>query len=510
MDAQGNIVTGARLSVRRAFALLSAVALTVAPLIASNSALAADQALNLAKPEIINAIEKAKILAPGISVNADVYRDQVSVSTYRNTRANDDDCKIEAAMIAKTVLDLAPKEISRVMIYFFSMANPTQYREVAVTTGDIKAFSAGQTDEKQLISSLKLVEPPMSSIDRQLLEQYVKSSLAREPEFIKTQTDDLIEVQSELPGNLPAIDYQMEALRIAHRAILQSDISAVKRIKLYLKDPTRDGEIKTMAFQTDAVEQVTGDITRLFEGLAIVPPTKPAPSIVQSFPADKIELDKLETVPGDLEQERKDILERIRALDKLGVGVIPFARLYIKIESEVGNTPLEQLQEDVQRLSDALDQQDKNYATAKDFHAVKKGQKVAVQSSSSTEASLPASLGDIGDPKQLEQKILKDPNGLIVYYEQRLTRKNHPGETHPNFPTILDFFAATLKRNNRGPEAAKFEQRAAALRAKRAQPTTTAVGGDTETPGGLKSGTPVTPPAETTSTKPVEKPPESE
>jgi len=506
MEAQGNIVPGAWLSFRKALALLSATALVVAPLVTTSAALAAAETISLSKPEVINAIEAAKVLAPGISVNADVYRDQVSVSTYRNARANDNDCKIEAAMIAKTVLDLAPKEISRVMIYFFSMANPTQYREVAVTAGDIKAFSAGQTDEKQLISSLKLVEPPMSSIDRQLLEQYVKSSLAREPEFIKTQTDDLLEVQSVLPGNLPAIDYQMEALRIAHRAILQSDITKIKRVKLYLQDPSRDNEVKTMAFDTAGVEQITTDIGRLFEGLAIVAPSKPAPSIVQSFPADKIELDKLETVPGDLEQERKDILERIRAFDKLGVGVIPFARLYIKIETEVGNVPLDQLEADVQHLSDSLDQQDKNYATAKDFHAVKKGQKVAT--ASSAEPIVPTSMGDFGDPKQLEQSILKDPNGLILYYEQRLTRKNHPGELHPNFPTILEFFAATLRRNNRPQEAAKFEQRATALRAKRAQPTTTAQG-ESELPGTLKSGTPVTPP-EGTSTKPVEKPPESQ
>jgi hypothetical protein len=504
MEAQGNIVRDAGLSFRKAFALLSAATLITAPFFCQCAVLAAAE-LNLAKPEIINAIENAKILAPGISVNADVYRDQVSVSTYRNARANDNDCKIEAAMIAKTVLDLAPKDISRITIFFFSMTNPTQYREVAVTAGDIKAFGSGETDEKQLISSLKLTEPQMTSLDRQLMEQYQKSSLARNPEFTKTQTDDLLEVQSDLPGNLPPVDYQMEALRIVHRAFLQSNLSTVKRIKLNLADPTRNGEVRTMAFDAPSLEEITSNIGKLFEGIAITPPAKPS-SIVQSFPTEKIELDKLDTVPGDLEQERKDLLERIRELDKLGVGVIPFARIYLRIETEVGNVTLEQLQLDVQHLSASLDEQDKNYATAKDFHAVKKGQKIAA-TAPTTDAFLPASLGDFGDPKQLEQKILKDPNGLIVYYEQRLTRKNHPGEQHPNFPTILEFFAATLKRNNRPQEAAKFEQRAQTLRAKKTQPTTTAQG-DNQSTGASKSGT--TPPSETTSTKPVEKPPESE
>jgi hypothetical protein len=473
--------------------------------VSPNVALAAAETINLAKPEIITAIDKAKILAPGTSVNADIYRDQVSISTYRNSRANDDDCKIEAAMIAKTVLDLAPKEISRIMVYFFSMANPTQYREIAVTAGDIKAFSAGQTDEKQLISSLKLVQPQMSSIDRQLLEQYVNSSLAREPQIVKSQTGDLLEVQSELPGNLPQIDYQMEALRIAHRALLQTNLSAINRVKLYLKDPTRDGEIRTLSFSSNAVEQATADIGKLFESAESGEVQKPIVSIVKSFPEEKIELDKLTTLPGDLEQERKDLLERILAFDKIGVGVIPFARVYLKIEAEVGKVPLDKLEEDVEHLTEVLDQQDKNYTALKDYHPVKKGQKVAqVQA---VNPVLPPSLGDFGDPKQLEQKILKDPNGLIVYFEQRLTRKNHPGELHPNFPTILEFFAATLKKNNRPLEAAKFEQRAANLRAKKSQPTNTAQG-DNQSSETLKTGSPVTPPAETT--KPAEKVPVNE
>src|SRR5277367_711987 len=111
-------------SFRKAFSALSATWIVTSVFVSPYASLAVAETINLSKPEIITAIDKAKILAPGTSVNADVYRDQVSISTYRNSRANDDDCKIEAAMIAKTVLDLAPKEISRIMVYFFSMANP--------------------------------------------------------------------------------------------------------------------------------------------------------------------------------------------------------------------------------------------------------------------------------------------------------------------------------------------------------------------------------------------------
>ncbi|MBP6595100.1 MAG: hypothetical protein KA255_18900 [Candidatus Obscuribacter sp.] len=59
--------------------------------------------------DIISAIDKGKILAPSIRVNAQVRPDVVYVSTYKNLKANDRDCKIEAVLLAKTVMDLAPE-----------------------------------------------------------------------------------------------------------------------------------------------------------------------------------------------------------------------------------------------------------------------------------------------------------------------------------------------------------------------------------------------------------------
>jgi hypothetical protein len=70
--------------------------------------------------QIVKAVDQAKILANGTGVRAAINGSEVYISTYRNTRANDNDCKIEALLIAKTTIDLAPTDIGRVTVYFYN------------------------------------------------------------------------------------------------------------------------------------------------------------------------------------------------------------------------------------------------------------------------------------------------------------------------------------------------------------------------------------------------------
>ena len=100
--------------------------------------------------DLVSAIEKAKVLSTGTRVAASVNGAEAYVSTYRNARATDDDCKIEAILVAKTIMDLAPADISRVTVYFYNALRLNKRKEVAVTAGDVKAFGAGQLSQEQL------------------------------------------------------------------------------------------------------------------------------------------------------------------------------------------------------------------------------------------------------------------------------------------------------------------------------------------------------------------------
>jgi len=431
----------------------------------------ADEQVLISKTEIITAIDKAKILAPGISVNADVTKDHVSISTYRNVRANDDDIKIEAALIAKTVLELAPKEIARVSVFFFSAVNLKNYREVAVTAGDIKAFSAGATNEKQLISSLKIIEPQMSFTERQLVEEISRIQAAKQEAPVVTRKDDQVDVVGTLDSSQSSGDYELEAFKMARKALEESDPAGIRVVKLTLKDPAKQGEIRTVTFDANAIKLLSTNMKSIFDTVqvAVTADKGPYVSIIQSFPTGKIDIDKLVTAPGEMEDERQTLLFRIRDLSEQGVGVKPFLEQYVAIEEELTKASSKKLSDDIANLSELLDKQELNLKISKEFRPIhgKNGKQAAPAQSATT--FVPSAVRDLGTGERdenLEQKILKNPDGMILYFENELRRRGKSAEDHPRFLTILDFFASTLRANNRPDEAAKFEARAKAIRAR--------------------------------------------
>ncbi len=430
----------------------------------------------LTKAEIVAAIEKARILGPGISVNAEAVKDGVLVSSYRNLRATDDDCKIEAALIAKTVMELRKKAISRVTVYFFSTANPLEFREVAVTAGDIKAFAAGQTDEKQLIASLKLTEPQSTFLERQLMEQVTRVAQRRAPEIMRTFKDGVLEVNTDLEGRKDEVEYQLSALDIGRKSLLENGPAGVDSVKLNLRNPTaKPPENTTIVLSAEAINKFGNDIHDIFNSAKLAEvkaaPEKSDAPMVQSFPSGVLDIEKMDARPGPLQEERANLLERIRQLDDAGVGVKPFLEPFQNIEEEVETASLDKLRNDIGHLKDLLDEQEWTYKISKEFRPVK-GKGVAPPVKAAAEIGESFSMPNLGggpETKILEQRILADPNGLINYFQRRLSRIGRPGEDHPNFPRILDFFAATLNRNNRHAEAVAFENRAAQIRKKRAE-----------------------------------------
>jgi hypothetical protein len=447
-------------------AVLACLALPIA-----SQKLLAEEQLVISKNEIVTAIDKAKILAPGISVNADVSKDHVSVSTYRNSRANDDDIKIEAALIAKTVLELAPKEIARVSVFFFSAINLKNYREVAVTAGDIKAFSAGATNEKQLISSLKIIEPQMSFNERQLVEEISRIQAAKQEAPVVTRKDDEVDVVGTLDSSQSAGDYELEAFKMARKALEESDPAGIRVVKLTLKDPAKQGEIRTVTFNANDIKLLSTNMKSIFDSVevAVTADKGPYVSIIQSFPTGKIDIDKLVTAPGEMEDERQTLLFRIRDLSEQGVGVKPFLEQYVAIEEELTKASAKKLAEDIATLSELLDKQELNLKISKEFRPIhgKNGQQAVSTQPSTT--FVPSAVRDLGTGERdenLEQKIVKNPDGMILYFENELRRRGKSAEDHPRFLTILDFFSSTLRANNRPDDAAKFEARAKAIRAR--------------------------------------------
>lgn len=113
-------------------------------------------ALAVTAADVQKLVEDSHVLAADYRVSATVRDQEAAVSTYRNPKAGDNDCKIEAVLIARVIMTAEPDQIKRVRLRFYSQANRQQYHEVMVRAGDIKAFASGQLKQDELLASLNL------------------------------------------------------------------------------------------------------------------------------------------------------------------------------------------------------------------------------------------------------------------------------------------------------------------------------------------------------------------
>lgn len=133
------------------------IAIFLACLLGCASALAAVTA-----DDLVAVVEKAKILSTDYQIRAALRAGEAEISTYRDPRANEKDCKIDAVLVAKEVMAVDPKGITRVRVRFYDTTNPNRYREVSVREGDVKAFAVHQLSPEQLLSSIEITAGDLS------------------------------------------------------------------------------------------------------------------------------------------------------------------------------------------------------------------------------------------------------------------------------------------------------------------------------------------------------------
>lgn len=112
----------------------------------------------LSGPEIEALIEKAKVFKQGQKTKALSTPEEVIVSTYRasdSTRINND-CKIDAALVAKALMVDNDTGIRRVRVHFHEPSLKGNFREVVVTYAEIKAFANKIVDKDDFLKSISI------------------------------------------------------------------------------------------------------------------------------------------------------------------------------------------------------------------------------------------------------------------------------------------------------------------------------------------------------------------
>ena len=102
---------------------LALTALSLSILISSMS-----PAFAITTQEATQAINSARILAPGTQMKINVAKGLATISTFRNDQANEKDKKIEDLLMSKTIFDLEKSDSAKVSIYVYEARDPKQIK----------------------------------------------------------------------------------------------------------------------------------------------------------------------------------------------------------------------------------------------------------------------------------------------------------------------------------------------------------------------------------------------
>jgi hypothetical protein len=305
--------------------------------------------------DLVAKVENAKILATGTRVSASINGAEAYISTYKNIRATDNDCKIEAVLIAKAVMDLAPNDITRATIYFYSTANINKSKYVTVTAGDVKAFGGGQLGQEQLLSSLTVKDKEENDPAARLSSYLQQRETLRSKRSFDTHLNgQTMVVVAEIDPGMSERDMKYEAFKIAEQAIGTSDGKATK-VSISFADPASRGTIQQISFDASQVKSIDTSIQSALT------------SIQMAAVASHIDVQALGTADGDEKEGRDKILASLKGLDKQGVGVTPFLKPFFDIEQMAGSDNNPQLKPAIAKLSSALAEQEARSKNAKDF-----------------------------------------------------------------------------------------------------------------------------------------------
>ncbi len=113
--------------------------------------------------ELIKAIRAANIWSPDYKIQAIINGEEADISTYRNPKATDKDCKIDAVLVARAAMNADKAGIKRVKVTFYDATNTNKYRQVVVREGDVKAFASRELTPDELLGSIEITSGEVSS-----------------------------------------------------------------------------------------------------------------------------------------------------------------------------------------------------------------------------------------------------------------------------------------------------------------------------------------------------------
>jgi len=349
--------------------------------------------------DIQAALEKAKILSPGTGLSASVVKNQAFVSTYRNSQASERDCKIDATLIAKAIMDLESDTITTVVVFFYNRKDPSSFDQVTLSAGDIKAFGSGDLAKDQFLSSVKIEHH--ESDDAAKISSYIQASrqrMARRASDAKLE-NGTVTVQVEMEPWVPIRDLQYEAFRIAQNLFEAFRAQAVQKVQVVFTDPGKSMADRRVLISASDMQGIQQSIHQSLSALSVSLGAAPL----------------LEVINGAKVPERKDLARRIIALKTAGVESSELEKAFFELQQNAKENNESKLDDQMKKLSSEL--------TAKEKAAFGKrgsGQDTEQKRTSLTSEQILAAIdkANILPPGVRTSVLVKDREVVVGTYEQ--------------------------------------------------------------------------------------------
>ena len=213
--------------------IIASIALLLAPPVLAKAAAISAAAIKtvVQKSDALGADFKEQVFT---SYNAGI----ASVSLFRHPDATKADCKIDAVLLARNIIALAPAEVRLVRCVFYDSERQNEFWEVEVRAQLVNAFGKGEIGERELMDSLLCTE------DKQ------KNPLSEK--FASLSYSGILDFDSVCRGALEdkrlAIHLRLEELERQ-----KIDVSHFREDFLRVEDAARRGKDKQLPEQVAAL-----------------------------------------------------------------------------------------------------------------------------------------------------------------------------------------------------------------------------------------------------------------
>lgn len=182
----------------------------------------ADPAVAYRQPDLLTRIDdkikSEKVFVKAIDYRLNLFKDELSVSTFQHPLANFKDMKIEALLTAHSVLEVTRDKISKINVFYFDKNDNSRFFQAIIDTNLLKELQKKSFDKDQALARVSLEK---STLPNPIKKNYLSMSYK--------------EITAGLPLSEGVMKAQRQALALRIENLKENGVDVTSLTSLFLK-----------------------------------------------------------------------------------------------------------------------------------------------------------------------------------------------------------------------------------------------------------------------------------